>query len=51
MEIVGGGSGSPVMDVNGHLLGVAFGDNTLTKIGFVCNIKHFCELYEQNKVR
>lgn len=51
MPVVSGASGSPVLDSRGHLLGIAFGDNTITNIGYVCNIKHFCEIYEQNKVR
>lgn len=51
MAVVGGASGSPVMDSRGCLLGIAFGENSFTNIGYVCNIKHFCEIYEQNMVR
>lgn len=50
MEVISGGSGSPVMDSHGRLLGIAFGDWQNKNIGYVCNIKNFIDLYEKNKV-
>ena len=50
-NIVGGQSGSPIVDKNGRLVGVVWGSIRGTDVAYGCNIKHLKELYDKNKAR
>ena len=49
-NVVGGQSGSPVIDKNHRLVGVVWGAHRGTDVAYACNIKHLKELYDKNKV-
>ncbi len=51
MDVISGGSGSPVMDKRRRLIGVAFGSFNGGEIGYVCNIKYLKNLFEEHKAR
>ena len=50
-NIVGGQSGSPIVDKKGRLVGVVWGSIRGTDVAYGCNIKHLKELYDKNKAR
>lgn len=50
-NVVGGQSGSPVVDKNHRLVGVICSSYRHTDVSFGCNIKHLKELYDKNKAR
>ena len=50
-NVVGGQSGSPIIDKDFNLVGVIWGSIRTTDVAFGCNIKHLKELYDKNKVR
>jgi pSer/pThr/pTyr-binding forkhead associated (FHA) protein len=48
---IGGASGSPVLDKDRNLVGVLWGRaGASDQVVFICNIKHFIEIYEKHKV-
>lgn len=48
---IGGASGSPVFDKDRNLVGVLWGRaGESDQVVFVCNIKHFVDIYEKHKV-
>lgn len=48
---IGGASGSPVFDKDRNLVGVLYGGLRVSNnVVFICNIKHFVEIYEKHKV-
>lgn len=48
---IGGASGSPVFDEDRNLVGVLWGRaGASDNVVFVCNIKHFVDIYEKHKV-
>lgn len=50
-NVVGGQSGSPIIDKDHRLVGVVWGAIRTTDVAYGCNIKHLKELYDRNKVR
>lgn len=50
-NVVGGQSGSPIIDKKRRLVGVVFGSHRGTDVAYGCNIKHLKELYDKNKAR
>ena len=50
-NVVGGQSGSPIIDKNRNLVGVLWGSHRTTDVAYGCNIKHLKELYDKNKAR
>lgn len=50
-NVVGGQSGSPIIDKNHRLVGVVWGSHRGTDVAYGCNIKHLKELYDKNKAR
>lgn len=50
-NVVGGQSGSPIIDKNYRLVGVVFGSFRGTEVAYGCNIKHLKEIYDKNKSR
>lgn len=50
-NVVGGQSGSPIIDKKGRLVGVCWGSIRGTEVAYGCNIKHLKELYDKNKYR
>lgn len=50
-NVVGGQSGSPIIDKDHRLVGVVFGSFRGTEVAYGCNIKHLKELYDKNKAR
>lgn len=50
-NIVGGQSGSPIVDKNHRLVGVVWGSHRGTEVAYGTNIKHLKELYDKNKAR
>lgn len=50
-NVVGGQSGSPVVDKKHQLVGVVWGSHRGTDVAYACNIKHLKELYDKYKVR
>lgn len=48
-NVVGGQSGSPIIDKNHRLVGVVWGSIRTTDVAYGCNIKHLKELYDKNK--
>ncbi len=50
-NVVGGQSGSPVIDKNFRLVGVINASHRGTDVAYACNIKHLKELYDKNKAR
>lgn len=50
-NVVGGQSGSPIVDKNHRLVGVVWGSHRGTDVAYGCNIKHLKELYDKNKAR
>lgn len=49
-NVVGGQSGSPIIDKDHRLVGVVWGSHRGTEVAYGCNIKHLKELYDKNKV-
>ena len=48
---IGGASGSPVLDKDRNLVGVLWGRaGASDQVVFICNIKHFVEIFEKHKV-
>lgn len=50
-NVVGGQSGSPIIDKDRRLVGVVWGSHRGTEVAYGCNIKHLKELYDKNKAR
>ncbi|SDG81418.1 Trypsin-like peptidase domain-containing protein [Prevotella communis] len=50
-NVVGGQSGSPIIDKEHRLVGVVFGSYRGTDVAYGCNIKHLKALYDKNKAR
>lgn len=50
-NVVGGQSGSPIVDKKHHLVGVVWGSIRGTDVAYGCNIKHLKELYDKHKTR
>ena len=50
-NVVGGQSGSPIIDKSHRLVGVVWGSHRGTDVAYGCNIKHLKELYDKNKAR
>lgn len=50
-NVVGGQSGSPIVDSERRLVGVVWGSHRGTEVAYGCNIKHLKELYDKNKIR
>ena len=50
-NVVGGQSGSPIIDKDHRLVGVVWGSIRTTDVAFGCNIKHLKALYDKNKAR
>lgn len=50
-NVVGGQSGSPIVDKNYRLVGVVWGSHRGTEVAFGCNIKHLRDLYDKYKAR
>lgn len=50
-NVVGGQSGSPIIDKEFRLVGVVFASFRGTEVAYGCNIKHLKELYDKNKAR
>jgi len=50
-NVVGGQSGSPIIDKDRNLVGVLWGSHRTTDVAYGCNIKHLKELYDKNKAR
>lgn len=50
-NVVGGQSGSPIIDSKRRLVGVVWGSHRGTEVAYGCNIKHLKELYDKNKIR
>lgn len=50
-NVVGGQSGSPIVDKNHHLVGVVWGSHRGTDVAYGTNIKHLKEMYEKYKAR
>lgn len=50
-NVVGGQSGSPIIDKDRHLVGIVWGSHRGTDVAFGCNIKHLKEMYEKYKAR
>lgn len=50
-NVVGGQSGSPIIDKKRRLVGVVWGSHRGTDVAYGCNIKHLKELYDKNKAR
>lgn len=50
-NVVGGQSGSPIIDKNRRLVGVVWGSHRGTDVAYGCNIKHLKTLYDKNKAR
>lgn len=50
-NVVGGQSGSPIIDKDHRLVGVIWGSHRGTDVAYGCNIKHLKELYDKNKAR
>ena len=50
-NVVGGQSGSPVVDAEMRLIGVVSSSYRRTDVAFGCNIKHLKELYDKHKIR
>lgn len=50
-NVVGGQSGSPIIDKDHRLVGVVWGSIRGTEVAYGCNIKHLKALYDKNKAR
>lgn len=50
-NVVGGQSGSPIIDSQRRLVGVVWGSHRGTDVAYGCNIKHLKELYDKHKIR
>ena len=50
-NVVGGQSGSPIIDKDHKLVGVVWGSIRGTDVAYGCNIKHLKALYDKNKAR
>lgn len=50
-NVVGGQSGSPVIDKERQLVGIVWGSHRGTEVAYACNVKHLKELYDKNKAR
>jgi V8-like Glu-specific endopeptidase len=50
-NVVGGQSGTPIIDKNHRLVGVVWGSHRGTEVAYGCNIKHLKEMYDKYKAR
>ena len=50
-NVVGGQSGSPIVDKDHRLVGVVWGSHRGTDFAYACNIKHLKEIYDKYKAR
>lgn len=50
-NVVGGQSGSPIVDKKHRLVGIVWGSHRGTDVAYGCNIKHLKDLYDKNKAR
>jgi pSer/pThr/pTyr-binding forkhead associated (FHA) protein len=50
-NVVGGQSGSPIIDKDHRLVGVVWGSHRGTEVAYGCNIKHLKEMYDKYKAR
>lgn len=50
-NVVGGQSGSPIIDKDHKLVGVVWGSHRGTDVAYGCNIKHLKEMYDKYKAR
>lgn len=50
-NVVGGQSGSPIIDKKHHLVGIVWGSHRGTDVAYGCNIKHLKKIYDDYKAR
>lgn len=50
-NVVGGQSGSPIIDKEYRLVGIVWGSHRGTEVAYGCNIKHLKDIYDKYKAR